>query len=159
MREIKFRAKRIDNGEWVYGKLYECDKFARIITAFAYTNEDGENDGLGQYYCEAYDVKIDTICQFTGLYDKDGKEVYESDIVKAKYIEKRDFCGVKYDNEMEFVELVVWKGQSFQLEIDNDGIKMYRHLNFYENLNNIKLKQVEIIGNIFDNKELLGEQQ
>lgn len=157
MREIKFRAKRIDDDEWVYGYLYKCNKFARIITAFAYTNEDGENEGLGQYYCEAYDVDINTISQFTGLYDKNGKEIYENDIVKAKYIEKRDFSGVKYDYEMEFIELVVWKEQSFKLEINNCGIKMYRNLNFYENINNIKLKELEVIGNIFDNPELLEE--
>ena len=60
---------------------------------------------------------------------------------------------------MEFTELVVWKDQAFQLEIDNCGIKMYRHLNFYEDINNIKLKELELIGNIFDNPELLGEQQ
>ena len=149
MRTIKFRAKRIDNSKWVYGDLIEnIDRF-----------KIREKEKNIKAIAKSYVVDTKTIGQFTGLYDKNGKEIYENDIVKAKYIEKRDFGGVKYDNEMEFNELVVWKHQSFQLEIDNCGIKMYRHLNFYEDLNNIKLKELEVIGNIFDNPELLGEQQ
>ena len=149
-REIKFKAKRIDNGEWIYGSLINNEDTPRIIINSEYST--------GTTYV-SYAPRIDrnTIGQFTGICDKNGKEIYEGDIVKAKYIEKRNFNGVKYDNEMEFSELVVWRYQSFQLELDNCGIKMYRHLNFYEDLNNIKLKELKVIGNIFDNKELLGE--
>ena len=138
MREIKFKAKRIDNGEWVYGKLYECDKFARIITAFAYTNEDGENDGLGQYYCEAYDVKIDTICQFTGLYDKNGKEIYENDLLIDCLDGENIFKVIYEDGCFKFKTKYINSPISQKIVNDCDLI---------------------IIGNIFDNKELLGEQQ
>lgn len=151
MREIKFRGKLFDNGEWIEGSFIKDGKpdmrkfYIQPLPTFDET------------YGILYEVDLNTIGQFTGLCDKNGKEIYEGDIVKAKYIEKRDFNGVKYDNEMEFNELVIWKYQSFQLEIDNCGIKMYRHLNFYEDMNNIKLKEIEVIGNIFDNPELLGE--
>lgn len=134
-REIKFRAKRIDNGEWVYGNLYKCDKFARIITAFAYTNEDGENESLGQYYCEAYDVNINTICQFTGLYDKNGKEIYEGDIVKgtitSAWSKQKIKCQVKYEKDRFIC-------------IDNDN-----------NIHKVMFgKDIAVIGNVYDNPEL-----
>lgn len=158
MREIKFRGKSIKTNEWHYGNL--------IIDTWGDSNNKTIFGILSERTAPAFvedwcpeRVDENTISEFTGLYDKNGKEIYENDIVKAKYIEKRDFCGIKYDNEMEFNELVVWKYQAFQLEIDNCGIKMYRYLNFYENLNNIKLKELEVIGNIFENKELLGEKQ
>lgn len=150
MRKIKFRAKRIDNGEWICGDLQQN------IDAIKIREQEKDIDGKTlDRIAKSYVVDKNTISQFIGLYDKNRKEIYENDIVKAKYIEKRDFGGIKYDNEMEFNELVVWKYQAFQLEIDNCGIKMYRHLNFYEDLNNIKLKEIEVIGNIFDNPELL----
>ena len=158
VRVIKFRALSNNTKDWVYGSLIKGNNYDFIITKEDYDNVVAGFDTL---VCQCHPIEKDskTISQFTGLYDKNGKEIYENDIVKAKYIEKRDFGGVKYDNEMEFNELVIWKYQSFQLEIDNCGIKMYRHLNFYEDLNNIKLKEIEVIGNIFDNPELLGEQQ
>lgn len=148
MREIKFKAflkltKEIVNVERIDFKNNQISFYKN-------------NDDAYLYVCDFKNIEL---IQFTGLYDKNGKEICENDIVKAKYIEKRDFNGVKYDNKMEFTELVVWKDQAFQLEIDNCGIKMYRHLNFYEDLNNIKLKEIEVIGNIFDNPEPLGEQQ
>lgn len=158
MSPIKFRAKSQLDGKWVYGDFQRERFFDKSGERFFYSiGVTDEND----WTCQRKVIPVfeQTIGQFTGLYDKNGKEIYENDIVKAKYIEKRDFGAIKYDNEMEFNELVVWKYQAFQLEIDNCGIKMYRHLNFYEDLNNIKLKELEVIGNIFDNPELLGEQQ
>lgn len=141
MREIKFRAKRIDSGEWVYGYLYKCDKFARIITAFAYTNEDGENESLGQYYCEAYDVDINTLSQFTGLYDKNGKEIYENDIVEwAGYTMKilwGEDCGIGYG--------FIWEPCGGNID-------------YAESMTGF-IDEYEVIGNIFDNLGLLGEQQ
>lgn len=149
MREIKFRAKRVDNGEWVYGNYCQSMSSPNAIQ---------ELDYYGNCEGKLFEIDRNTLCQYTGLEDKNGKEVYEGDIVKTKYIEKRDFQGVKYNNEMEFVELVIFKDQAFQLEINNDGIKMYRYLNLGKDARtygDIKLREIEVIGNIYDNPELL----
>lgn len=71
-RTIKFRGKRIDNGEWVYGDL-EYNRAKNIVRIHTY-DEDGE-------YLMQHSVDPETVGQFTGLHDKNGKEIYEGDIV------------------------------------------------------------------------------
>ncbi|WP_298549039.1 YopX family protein [uncultured Parabacteroides sp.] len=75
MREIKFRGKRLDNGEWLYGSLlvshFKDDKKERyFITQFS-----------GNYTFE-HEVDPATIGQFTGLKDKNGRDIWEGDIFK-----------------------------------------------------------------------------
>lgn len=87
VENIKFKAKRLDNGKWVEGYFYtECGN------AYIVENRQGESM-LNRN--EAHQVDPSTVCQFTGLIDMNGVEVYENDIVKAVDWEET-ICNVEY---------------------------------------------------------------
>lgn len=131
-REIKFRGKSKTDGEWFYGNLYDKDTAGRTHIG---TTKKG-----------CLNIDPDTIGQYTGLKDKNGKEIYEGDIAKAPYLDPI-FGDVV--NDM-FVNIVVgYNKGSFVLEY-NGNLRVYIS-DLYDN--------IEIIGNIYDNPELLKEQK
>lgn len=125
MREIKFRGKRLDNGEWVYGDLFRMHGVPYI---YPYPAPNGWND---------YEVIPDTIGQFTGQFDDSGKEIYEGDIVA------NDF-GNAYIVNMA----VEWCTDGYWALHEIDGDDTMHFVADY-------LKEIELIGNIHDNPELL----
>lgn len=125
MRVIKFRGKRLDNGEWVYGDLLRMHGVPYIYPDPA---PNGWND---------YKVIPDTVGQFTGLLDKNGKEIYEGDIVA------NDF-GNAYIVNM----VVEWCTDGYWALHEIDGDDTMHFVADY-------LKEIELIGNIHDNPELL----
>ena len=153
MREILFRGKRTDNGEWVEGYyvyLYDTKghKTHRIYTGYAETD-------CGDYYPEWFEVDTETVGQYTGLKDKNGKRIFEGDIL---------LFGTR--------KLVVWwNDESFQWQAKER--QTYPCITFDEKQtidvvwDNIDLGWIaaevpcigkmttEIIGNIHDNPELL----
>lgn len=125
-REIKFRGKSVDNGEWVYGDLMynaHCNERASILYVPRVIDFPGQ-------ICNVPIIK-DTICQFTGLHDNDGKDIYEGDIVSILY-----WKGVVvYNNEYA----------SFNVRCVRSNI----------DIKNLFVYGGKIIGNIHDNPELL----
>lgn len=126
MREILFKAKRLDNGEWVEGLLTVMWGQYHII------NPKDENT--------AYPIDTDTICQYTGLTDKNGNKIWENDI-----------C----DRHETFPEIVKQRNGDWTLDYSYAYKKEYG--NSYCNLGFYVCDRscVKVIGNIFDNPELL----
>lgn len=146
MREILFKAKRIDNGEWVEGYLFdngfdgEEKKYfvgGLIIEKYNGTACD-EWDIIGIDFCE---VAPKTLCQFTGLCDKNGKRIWENDVV-----------WLVYDGE-EHIYQIIWDNSELDFKATN-GEENYG--SNFEYL--LCCDEIEVIGNIFDNPELLQEE-
>lgn len=135
MREIKFRG--ISDDEWVYGMLLKTednDYGEHGDEHFDYLIQT--NRKYAGEYEQCYITKNETIGQYTGLHDRNGKEIYEGDIVKTK-------CG-----DFEVIGVVEYDENTCHFYIKNEnGINQ----SFFEKL------EIEIIGNIYDNKELLEE--
>lgn len=122
-RTIKFRGKRIDTGEWVEGYYVKDPKENHRI----YFQPFDESTSNTYYF-----VIAESVCQFTGLFDKNVKEIYEDDILLLPL----DFNGVVRYKEGSFI-------------IENANKKFYYLAEFISNLS------YEIIGNIHETPELL----
>lgn len=131
MREIKFRGKRIDTGEWVYGYL---------------ADENYIND-INTVDLSSVEVEPDTVGQYTGMEDKDGKEIYEGDIVNAPLLDPifGDIISDAFDNAA-----ISFNNGSFVVAYYKG-----RHKIYLQDLYDI----IEIIGNHWDNPELLEEKK
>lgn len=132
MREILFRGKRVDNGEWVYSSFIMQDQEHKVLSAEAELF-DGEKWRA---------VIPETVGQYIGLTDKNGKKVFEGDIIKDKEVRRIYMIGY------------------------NEDLMKYAFLYYHKELKNIYCggfvsksdgKSIEVIGNIYDNKELLYE--
>jgi len=90
-REIKFRGKRVDNGEWVDGGIIQWNGVAAIIKHVHVVN--------GIWKTEKIKVDPETVGQFTGLKDMNGNEIYEGDIIQYVDIDLKCYVGeVAYRN-------------------------------------------------------------
>ncbi|MBD5509959.1 MAG: hypothetical protein HDR08_01665 [Lachnospiraceae bacterium] len=130
-REILFRGKRIDNGEWVNGYV------TRIKRA-------DDNGNAESYYFNALDelgwvaectVSAETVCQYTGLADKNGRKIFDGDIVKDRSCD---------------LYTVNWSDENGMYEVRQYGCSMASFETFFA-------CDCEVIGNIFDNPELMEE--
>ena len=134
MREILFRGKRIDNGEFTYGNI--------MIPRFGGETCIVEQDA--PFHSFVYEVAPSTIGQFTGLTDKNGKKIFEGDIVEPVLIEGTH-QGFSWGRQV-----VVFDRGAFGLKSRREEITPM--CNYAANV------QFEVIGNIHDNPELLEAQ-
>ena len=138
MREILFRGKRVDNGEWVYGY------FEKLCIELENGKEITFHYIQGLTINEGYMINPETVGQFTGLTDKNGNKIFEGDIVEFE----DKYTGGKGRAEIVF-EAFKWKYSGCYyggnpivwLCIDDLSIKF------------------EVIGNIYDNPELLEREK
>ena len=137
MREIKFRGKIKYNGnhkfsgDWIYGYYRNNDNGNAFITETL--------DEIDNYIFEETEIGEETIGQYTGLKDKNGKEIYEGDIVQI--------LGGEY--EQGFYE---WDEKVQIKDLIYDGF------NLMMTISQIGNQAIEVIGNIYDNPELLEEE-
>lgn len=156
MREIVFKAKRIDNGEWVYWNIFGelCRKSGKG------TRLAIQKGATISYYDYIHQIRqfisIDTICRCTGLTDKNGKKIWENDVVE---FEDTGEEGYEYKEGFDFinramVEFAEARWSLTDFASDNSGVmdEMYDHAEFME-----FWQYCEVIGNVFDNPELLSE--
>lgn len=131
-----FKAKRLDNGEWVTGQYVKgLDMYAKEVhlifepTTIFYSS--GETDGWSE-------IDPSTICQCTGLKDKNGKLIWENDIVRDEY---GNFYKAFWQNNYYQFSLSCVKTNVFPTDAK-------------WNLWSFKSFEIEVIGNVFDNNDL-----
>lgn len=139
MCEILFRGKRIDNGAWIIGHLlrYE-DGRARINPShtdiFCYAADRNTIQTV------AYEVDPETVGQHTGLTDKNGKKIFEGDILRCAYHPSQDVIVKWHDGAFRFRKRIYPKEYGYEAICCNQS----------------SVKHLKVIGNIHDNPELLG---
>ena len=144
MREIHFRGKRVDNGNWVYG-------YPIIVSYKAWIKDINDTTTnpriLAQDFADfrCVEVEKETVGQDTGLKDRHGVDIYEGDIITTDL--ERPYLIVEYRNG------------SFMLNC-NDGLEDYYDIFFGTSEEHQEVyKYGEVIGNIHDNPELMGEKK
>lgn len=126
-----FRAKRKDNGEWIFGNLIQTDDGVYIIQNY-----------VPQHLIKNYEVDPATICQCTGLKDKNGKLIWENDIV-AYWDTYSTENGL---TEADCIGKVVWDDETISFQVTNR-----LSAESYEVLDD----ECSVVGNAIDNPELL----
>lgn len=161
-----FRGKRTDNGEWVQGCLItdETEDSKRFIGYVIGTDEDGIPHDL-----DVVQVEPSTICQCTGLKDKNCKLIWENDIVdflghKGTVVFECGSFGIAYKTPID------WNGIEANIKpitgcdnrlyvCENDNYISLWEIYWNFNDEDDSLNTVEVIGNIFDNPELLESEE
>lgn len=128
MREIKFRGQRQSDNKWIYGDLLQPTEMCNIYEISDCESIDGSR----------YDVIKHTIGQYTGLKDKNGKEIYEGDIVRI------DCPTMKMTGEIKYSEM----SAMFYIY---DEIEDIEETLWYQE------KEYKVIGNVWEDSDLLND--
>ena len=128
-----FKAKRLDNGEWEIGSLIALPKGEYEISNKC--NNPPDCDPMWDKVVITHKVNPTTICQCTGLKDKNGKLIWENDIVRVK-VGTAKVVWNKSEWRIEWLKKDLWRKDLFYWAVED-------------------VQRIEVIGNIFDNPELL----
>lgn len=148
MRELFFRGKRVEDGQWEYGG-YGVYYSSKEKGDFAYTPYIMANRALGKpseflinkTYMKS--VKPNTVCQYTGLKDKNGKKIFEGDILR---------------HADETILKTVWNSERYRFAAQCvKGSVLLKDCKW--GLWEFESDEVEVIGNIYDNPELLEDKE
>lgn len=150
MRKILFRGKSISSGEWVYGTV----EFHLVDGDLTKTKQDAfitydYMDKIGKVYRDMFKVIPETVGQFTGLIDKNGKEIYENDIITSfgfeidKIYNKGSSDEFATQKKVPGLHCVKWKESGAMFTFGRYGIVPAKF-------------SMEVVGNSFENPELLG---
>lgn len=136
MREIIFRGKRLDNGEWVEGNLFVSDT-------------DGSTYILAGSRRVTIEWEVDpgTVGQYTGLKDKNGKKIFEGDVCRFREWSKGEMC---------WIGKVHFEHQHFMI---SGGPNKECETMFELCMSRFIPENIEVIGNIHDNSELIKEEK
>lgn len=157
MREYLFRGKRLDNGEWAYGN------FVTDATEQVQRENNVEDLILADGFIRRYEpeqrkivmheVDRSTVGQYTGLHDKNGWKIFEGDIVDVAY--NIEYVGVA-KHRMGLFKVIFYKGCFMKKAIPNPQMSFYENSERAAMYHFIPSDETEIVGNIYDNPELLG---
>ena len=149
MREILFKAKQIDNGEWIEGSLIDLD----IDSGYCYIVQPYKKASILPIIFLITDrmklVDPETLCQFTGLCDKNGNKIWENDIIKYHFGEI--YAPIKYGYYQNCFDSQKTEHVGFYVDWTGDKC-LRKDLGYW-----IDMVYAMPVGNIFDNPELLQE--
>lgn len=132
MREILFRGKRKENNEWVYGNYAVTD------------NNEKQQHFIFQNKAFEFEVDPETIGQYTGITDDNGKKIFEGDIL-----------GVTNDDpDYDYITKVYFEYNTLCVDVEDKDYDS-TSIGFAIEIWDDECDQVEVIGNIYDNPELL----
>lgn len=142
-REILFRGKRVDNGEWIYGDLLTPTDIMDVW-------EISENTGMG----DRYEIDPETVGQFTGLTDKNGTKIFEGDIVCTRYSDGKICCS----GDVQFC-YGVYGAEWIEQKKNKGMVGGWGQLHNLRRFDDDIINNIEVIGNIYDNPELLEKKE
>ncbi|MEK5148795.1 YopX family protein [Psychrobacillus sp. FSL K6-4615] len=132
-REVKFRGRRINGDEWVYGFPHVIDTVGEGYTGRGIQTQSNNNRPF------SYQIDKETLSEFTGLKDKNGMEIYEGDILafeedKFLWLVEYDLCcfvanGGEFNQKEELIEFYDWKNEKLDIVIVGN---IYEHPHLLE---------------------------